>query len=494
MRRLEIGITMRYGTKKMRALSASRTASCGWLAAAWLVVFAAFGPALAEDWPTYMHDNRRSGLSGESLVLSNLEQGWVYTSATPPQLAWDSGHPWDSYANNLQVPMRDFDTAFFVTAVGDLVYFGSSVTDSVHCLDARTGEKKWFFPTNGPVRYPPSFYDGKLYFASDDGYAYCTNAEDGSFVWKYSPSGDSRLIGNNGNLIPMWPIRTGTAVTDGKVYFAASLVPWKSSYLCSVNSASGSAAGMGLYVVSGGSTPMSAILASATKIYLAQGRSYPNIYNRTNGSFHGHVGGQSGDGGCYVLLTSDSGYAYAHGQDHGTGYRTNEYVDRIATYPNGKCMIVSGETAYVITEQLSVNTSKDDRSVINPRLTAIDRRNGGTLWSVTCESPCYSLIMAGNVLYAGGTRKVAAYDTSNGNELWSEPIRGRARGLAAANGRLFVSTDIGEIYMFGSTYMPGDLNEDGLFNLLDLAAFAEDYLKCTDPARKLWPCEDLRTP
>ena len=52
---------------------------------------------------------------------------------------------------------------------------------------------------------------------------YRVNARDGSFIWKYSPSGDTRLVGNNGSLIPMWPVRTGTAVLDGKVYFAANV-------------------------------------------------------------------------------------------------------------------------------------------------------------------------------------------------------------------------------------------------------------------------------
>lgn len=290
----------------------------------------------------------------------------------------------------------------------------------------------------------------------------------------------------------MWPVRTGTAVMDGKVYFAASLVPWRRSYLCSLDAATGSATGPGLYVTSGGSTPMSAILASATRIYLAQGRRYPNIYKRDNGAYIGHIGGESGDGGCYVLLTSDTGYAYAHGQDHGTGYEANEYVDRIATYRNAKCMIVSGETAYVVTEQLSVNTSKNDRRIINPRLTAFNRSNGGTVWSVTCDSPYYSLIMAGDVLFAGGTNKVTAHDSISSNELWSKPVHGRARGLAAANGRLFVSTDSGSIYMFGHTHLPADFNEDGVVNLLDLAMFADDYLKCTDPANKQRLCEDLR--
>jgi len=483
---------MRYFTDKLQVASISRSMSCGWPVVVLLAVLAVFETAPAEDWPTYMHDNRRSGLTTETLTLSNLDQGWVYTPPSPPQLAWDGGHPWDSYANAIQVPMRDFDTAFFVTAVGDMVYFGSSVTDSVHCYDARTGTQRWFYTTNGPVRYPPSFYEEKLYFASDDGYAYCINAANGSFVWKYSASGDdSRLIGNNGSLIPMWPVRTGTAVMEGKVYFAASLVPWNRSYLCSVDAATGSAVGPGLYAVSGGSTPMSAILVSPTKIYLAQGRSYPDVYNRVNGSLHGHVGGKSGDGGCYVLLTSDAGYAYAHGQDHGTGYRANEYADRVATYPNGKCMIVSGQTAYVITEQFTVDVSKNDKSISNPRLRAINRQNGGTLWSVACDNPCYSLIMAGDVLFMGGTNKVSAHANSDGRELWSRPVQGRARGIAAANGRLFVSTDTGRIYMFGSTNSPGDINEDGRFDLLDLAAFAEDYLKCTDPENGA-PCENAQ--
>jgi outer membrane protein assembly factor BamB len=467
------------------------TTRCRRIMVTYLVVLSACGAALAEDWPTYMHDNRRSGITTESLVLGDLNQGWTYTSPAPPQIAWDGGHPWDSYAENLQVPMRDFDTAFFVSAVGNSIYFGSSVTDSVYCLDARTGKQKWFSTTNGPVRYPPSHYEGKLYFGSDDGYVYCIDAEDGSFIWRYGPIKDPRLIGNNGSLIPMWPIRTGTAIVDGKVYFAASLVPWRRSYLCALDAATGSDTGPGLYVTSGGSTPMSTILASTTNIYLAQGRRYPDIYRRNNGAQQGHIGGQAGNGGCYVLLTSDTGYAYAHGQDHGTGYEANEYVDRVATYPNGKCMIVSGESAYVVTEQLSVDQSKNDRRVVNPQLRAINRKNGIMIWSISCDGPYYCLIIAGDVLFAGGTNKVTAHQISNGSELWNKPVYGRARGLAAANGRLLVSTDTGKIYMFGPTYLPGDFNKDGVVNLLDLATFADDYLKCTDPANTAWPCENL---
>ena len=236
---------MRYTTNKIRTLPELNNSVRYVLLMLAFVVVSFFSSAVAEDWPTYMHDNARSGVTTENLLTDELNEGWVYISPAPPQVAWDGGAPWDAYRSSSDntfelTPQRDFDFVFFVTVVGQSLYFGSSVTDSVHCLDVHTGRQKWFFTTNGPVRYPPSYDDEKLYFGSDDGYVYCISAGDGSLIWKYSPSGDTRLIGNNNSLIPMWPVRTGTAVLDGKVYFAASLVSWQRSYLCSIDSKTGS--------------------------------------------------------------------------------------------------------------------------------------------------------------------------------------------------------------------------------------------------------------
>jgi len=431
------------------------------------VVVCIFSPAVAEDWPTYMHDNARSGVATEYLFLNELDEGWVYVSPAPPQVAWDGGAPWDSYRSSNRAsafeltPQRDFDFVFFVTVVGEMLYFGSSVTDSVHCLNTRTGQQKWFFTTNGPVRYPPSYDNGKLYFGSDDGYVYCINARDGSFIWKYSPSEDTRLIGNNNSLIPMWPVRTGTAVLDGKVYFAASLVNWQTSYLCSLDAQTGSDRGAGLYSVSGGVTPMGAIMASPSRIYLLQGRLSPYVFNRINGSVSGTIG-ERGQSGCYALLTPDSRFVRGHANFQAADYELAEHNtdsrDHIATHPNGRRLVVSGNTAYLLTE-----TS----------LSAILRSNGSLIWSVPCDCP-YVLILAGDVLFAGGTNKVIAYSIANGNELWRRAVNGRARGLAAAGGRLFVSTDTGSIHMFGPTSLQADLDKNHAVSLLDISMFAND--------------------
>lgn len=458
---------MRYKTNKIRTLPAiSSVARCVLLILAFVVV-CIFSSAVAEDWPTYMHDNARSGVTAETLILDELDEGWVYVSPAPPQVAWDGGAPWDAYrsgngTNAFELtPQRDFDFVFFVTVVGQSLYFGSSVTDSVHCLDAHTGRQKWFFTTNGPVRYPPGYDDDKLYFGSDDGYVYCISARDGSLIWKYSPSGDTRLIGNNNSLIPMWPVRTGTAVLDGKVYFAASLVNWQRSYLCSVDAKTGSDSGAGLYSVSGGVTPMGAILASQTNLYLLQGRLPPYSFNRSSGSVLGTIG-ERGQSGCYALLTPDSRFVRGNAKFHEAGYELAEHntdsKDHIATHPNGRRLVVSGNTAYLLTK-----TS----------LSAIRRSNASIRWSVPCDCP-YVLILSGDVLFAGGTNKVIAYSITNGNELWHRAVNGRARGLAAADGRLFVSTDTGSILMFGPDNLQADLNKNDAVSLLDLAMFAND--------------------
>ncbi len=456
-----------------------------------LVVLITAQTADAEDWPTYRHDTARSAVTTESLVLADLSPGWVYISPAPPQRAWTNGPQWDVWSYVGAVPMRDFDTVFFVTTVGEKVYFGSSVTNSVHCLDAATGQEDWFFRTNGAVRFPPSHYNGKLYFGSDDGYVYCTDSA-AALQWKYSPVGETRLLVNNGKLITMWPVRSGTAVLDGKVYFSASLVPWKNSYLCSVDAITGSDSGAGLYSTSGGKTPVGAILASNTNIYLPQGRFYPQVFTRSTGSSAGTISG--GGAGVYALLTTDgssTGFVYGQGGfNSAQGYKLSANADRLASYPNGKCMVVGSNVSYVTTETFGVETTKGYRINTVTTLKAIDRSTAATLWSVTCNTRHFSLILADNILFAGGVDTVVAYDTTDGSELWSAPVEGYARGLAAAERRLFVSTDSGKIYMFGPGCIPADFNCDLSVDMLDFAVFAADYLKCTDPEIPA-DCQDL---
>ena len=79
-------------------------------------------------------------------------------------------------------------------------------------IDLATGEQRWHFYTEGPVRFAPTIDGGRVYVASDDGYLYALDLATGELAWKHrgGPS-DGKLIGNE-QMISHWPARSGVLV------------------------------------------------------------------------------------------------------------------------------------------------------------------------------------------------------------------------------------------------------------------------------------------
>lgn len=453
---------------------------------------ALLGRAAAADWPTYRHDNRRSAITPESIQVP-LTLAWTYRSTTPPQVAWSGPAKWDSYANLRGLEsMRNFDPAFFVIAVAGSVYFGSSVDDAVHCLDAEKGVEKWVFDADGPVRLPPSWHKGKIYFGSDDGYAYCLDAATGALIWKRKPSSQETLLWNNGKLISHWPCRTGVLVEDDIAYFGASLLPWEQSYLCAVDAQTGAEQGPGRYCVSFEHLTMQgAMLATDSRLYLPQGRQRPEMFERSTGRSIGGLGG-SGQGGVFAIVSRTDEFVHGQGQNHGTGGELRGFEansrDYFVTFPKATRMVVTEEVAYLNTavelsgfargryvelakqqaqlqarrkavqEQLkklkgeagsqASDKLKDELKSVESELAPLPEKLAACfLWRTSTEHP-HELILAGETLFAGGDNRVAGFDAKTGRERWSAPVLGRAHGLVVANERLFVSTDRGAIHCF----------------------------------------------
>ncbi|MCP4644819.1 MAG: PQQ-binding-like beta-propeller repeat protein [bacterium] len=389
-------------------------------------------PSFADDWPTYRHDNRRSGITSETLDIGALAEQWRYTPPAPPMPAWHGPAKWDAYAGLKGLrSMRNYDPAFYVAVVGDAAYFGSSVEDCVYCLDTESGDVRWSFDADGPVRITPTVVDGKAYFGSDDGYAYCLNVADGALIWKYTPTEDGRLIANDGKLIPMWPCRTGVLVDAGTAYFGAGLVPWRESFLCAVDAATGHVEGPGRFRKSLNQVTIEgAFLASPTKLYVPQGRSAPMVIQRDTGE---GLGTLEGGGGVFAVLTPDQQIAHGPGNKQGWITVSNaETRDKIASFEGAVSMVVTEDRAYVLSDT---------------NLVAVDRASSNQLWNIAADHP-FTLILAGDVLLAGGQDSVAAYAVADGSSAGSVAVDGRAYGLAVANGRLYASTDTGIIHCF----------------------------------------------
>ena len=427
--------------------------------------------AVAKDWPTYRHDNYRSGETDESLDAANLALDWVWQSAQPPQTAWAGPAKWDAYNDIPRLnSMRNYDAAFHVAIVGDAVYFGSSADDAVRCLDARTGKERWRFTAGGPVRIAPTLSDGKVYFGSDDGTAYCLDGASGKLLWKFNARPDERLVINNGRLISFWPVRTGVAVEDGTAYFCASMLPWKRSYLCAVDAETGKVEGEGRFVkeVSDSNSFEGAMLASKNRLIIPQGRIAPLLLSRKDGSKQGEVDYHGS--GCFALLTPDNQLYHGPGNRDGNFTASNVKTgERLATFPMGQSLIVAGTHAYLLStptknainpeqkERLNVALSPDKKPLISadlqrsalgmPTITAFDRKTKKIQWRKNGPS-FVSMILAGDTIYAGTVDGVVALSAVDGRQLWQAPLKGRAFGLAVADAALFVSTDEGDIYCF----------------------------------------------
>ena len=386
----------------------------------------------AADWPTFRHDNSRSGYTAEALDGSSVESVWKYRSAYPPQPAWPGPARWDSYANIRGLgSMRNYDPCFHVTVAGDRLFFGSSTDDSVRSVDTNTGDVVWTFTTDGPVRIAPTVFDGHVYFGSDDGRAYSLNATNGSLVWRSERVDDSELILNNGRFVSMSPCRTGVLVDGDVAYFAQGMLPWRNTVMLAVDRLTGKPDGPGQFAAANfGFTLEGALLADDDHVIAPAGRVAPHVFNRTDGKFEGAL---EGSGGSSVVLTHDDHVLCGPGNK--TGWITESGIES-----RKQRNVHVGQVASVVLPDGRVMVSRT-------RLSAWEADGRTKRWDVPCLHS-NEVIVAGETIYVGGNDVVAAHSLNDGELLWETTVDGGAFGLVVANGRLYVSTDVGTIHCF----------------------------------------------
>ncbi|MEZ6120679.1 MAG: PQQ-binding-like beta-propeller repeat protein [Pirellulaceae bacterium] len=151
--------------------------------AATLVVHAAGNES---SWPTQFHDNQRSSRSAASVALP-LSLHWSYQTAQPPRPSWPDPAKQDFWNRKQDLlPRVTYDRAFHLVSDGQCVLFGSSADDQIRCLDLETGQLRWRFFAEAPIRCAPTLHQGHAYFGADDGFLYSINIASGGLKWKTS--------------------------------------------------------------------------------------------------------------------------------------------------------------------------------------------------------------------------------------------------------------------------------------------------------------------
>ncbi len=424
-------------------------------------------------WKTYRHDNRRSGVTSSSLDFP-LTSRWVHRSPLPPQMAWTGPAKWDAYSGNSGLQsMRNFDPCFYVTSDGESVFFGSSADDAIHSLDLKTGKEKWVHFTGAAVRLPPTIASGNLYFGSDDGFAYCCDKVSGELIWRTRAATGNRHITSNRKLISLWPVRTGVLVEGKQAVFAGSLVPWEKSYLCAVDALSGGVESeMGFRRELANVTLQGALLASAKKLFVPQGRAAPLAFDRKDGTPRGKIGEA---GGVFCILSEDdmlfAGPPHQKERDDQIRVANLDSNASVASFTGTNRILVAGDLAWLATDgklkclNRSQNVQAQDkiRKIQNdlkkktitteqakPLLQGAQKQlKDAWQWEVESEVP-FDMVKAGDAVIIGLNGSVRAYSAVDGKLLWQGDLAGTAHGLAIVAGMLIVSTDLGHIHTFAS--------------------------------------------
>jgi outer membrane protein assembly factor BamB len=150
-------------------------------------------PQLSDsDWPTYRHDSSRSGRT-TAAVGGRIQPLWhtqLSTRLSPPVIA----------AGKVFVAEVDAHT--------------------VCALNPDDGKKQWSYTTGGRVDSPPTWHDGRLLFGSHDGWVYCLKAADGSLIWRFKALPD-RMICAHEQIESAWPVCGSILVEDNIAYFVA---------------------------------------------------------------------------------------------------------------------------------------------------------------------------------------------------------------------------------------------------------------------------------
>ena len=238
-------------------------------------------------------------------------------------------------------------------------------------------------------------------------------------------------------------------------------------------------------------SPQGYLFVSENGLFVPSGRSLPVAFDRADGkklhqthpSWRGNAGGVVGgtkglladgqlySGGPHHFMAIDQktggvGYGYLDGREMVAAHQAAYLADgkRIVKLDREEAVVVSRQRLKwemeikklqreLSTEQRKLREAKEEdkkavlakkveglRTKIKERQSSlVETEDAGLLWQV--ESPLESsLIVAGDLLFAGGDERVAAYNTETGEEVWSASVEGEVRGLAVSDGRLVAST------------------------------------------------------
>ena len=400
--------------------------------------------APASDWPMWRGDAGHTASTSQDLPPT-LHLQWVrqYSPRVPV---------WDDPLNRDMMP---YDRIFEPVVADGRMFLSFNDADKVVALNVQDGSEIWSYYTDGPVRFSPVVYQGRVYVTSDDGYLHCLSAKDGTLLWRFRGGPSGRKVIGNRRVISSWPARGGPVVADDTVYFAASIWPFMGTFIYALDAETGQVRWLNDDTGAdfqkqphsapsfAGVAPQGQLAVAGDLLLVPGGRSLPAAFDRHTGELKFFDFGGKGQGGSFVAATKSR--ALVHTRVRGTlamdlpagnvtKFRVNEPV-------------LAGDVLYTAVDA----KAETDKEKATPETIAAYDRSDKKLWEIVADGTG-DLILAGNRLYAAGKDSITAIDLPSGGKpaamAWTLPVDGEVVRLLAASDRLFAVTLDGRIMAF----------------------------------------------
>ncbi|MGM0492031.1 MAG: PQQ-binding-like beta-propeller repeat protein, partial [Armatimonadota bacterium] len=419
--------------------------------------------AMAGDWPMWRYDEQRRAASPDGLP-GELHLQWV-RELPEPMRAWP--FQWDD-AGKLA-----FDVSYEPVAAGTTLLVGSNVSDSITAYDTRAGSELWRFYANGPVRFAPVIFEGRVYAGSDDGYLHCLDLDSGEVLWRFHAAPRDRYLLGNARMINTWPVRGAPVVRDGTVYFAAGIFPFMGTFIYALDAQSGELqwenSGTGsMYNLHqhggafafGGVSPQGYLVATEELLLIPGGRTPPAAHDRATGELvyfrqaTDIVGKGAGGYGVWVQGSwfhnpNTAGrpmYALEDGAQFGD-VPADVVGDDIVVGIAGDELVAHDPDPEVLEVEV---TDRLGRGAIKEQYDLVE------LFRAELDAELTRVhIRAGDRLYASGSEGLVAAIDLPGDDgdvrvSWQAQIEGTPWSMIAADDRLFVVNEEGAVFCFGA--------------------------------------------
>jgi outer membrane protein assembly factor BamB len=419
----------------------------------WLAVLMA-SCATAADCPMWRYDASRSGATSESLP-ADLQLSWS-RDLGPNHIAWSE-----------DVRLQ-FDACYQPIVAGQTMFVASSRNDTVEAFDTRTGEARWQFFADGPIRLAPVAHAGRIYFGADDGFFYCVDASNGQLIWKADVAMEERRVLGNERLISLWPVRGGAVLVGNQMFFTVGVWPFEGLQTCQFTvSDTGNQVPEFRTSTPNSLSPQGYLVASDGKLFFPGGRAKAGAMETGRPvSLDYEVRGQTD------WHVAASGPLLFHGgriYDNQTRQTYNLEVPRPVATEGWiyTARAIENEQGEVVSYKIfGINSNqRKDRVVTDSEGQPVNRHNLSPAWEYlleldpASENSEFALgVKAGSRLYGYLGSTIFALELPSGEGsarlAWTKVVDGTPGSLLAADDRLYVVTKEGKIDCFAESLGP----------------------------------------